>query len=206
MDVASLEHKLDALAASYLATERLPCLSFALIKDKEVVLRKELGGPQQAIEAGLASDEEPAFMMMSCTKVMTAVAALQLHEQGLWSLEDPVSKFLPSFANLPGVLSKDATPEEHGELEPLASPLTMRLLLTHTSGLSYDILSNLTDKRPNPVAAMYAAVQSAPSLRAQADIIAGLPLVAQPGTTWNYSMGLDVVRALHSQSALSPVV
>lgn len=195
MDIAALDQKLDALAASYLPTERLPCLSFALIKRNDVVLRKELGGPQQPIEAGLAEREEPAFMMMSCTKVVTAVAALQLLEQGLWSLEDPVSKFLPKFADLPGVLSQDATVEDPGELEALASPLTMRMLLTHTSGLSYDILSTLTDGRPNPVAATYAAVNAAPSLRAQADLIAGYPLVAQPGTTWNYSMGVDVMGA-----------
>lgn len=61
------------------------------------------------------------------------------------------------------------------------------------SGLSYAILPTLTDGRPNPVAEAYAAVQTAGSLDEVADIIAGIPLVAQPGTTWNYSMGIDVM-------------
>ena len=128
-------------------------------------------------------------MMMSCTKVVTAVAALQLLEQGKWALEDPVSQHLPAFASIPGVVSK----EEGGDLEPLASPITMRMLLTHTSGLSYDILPALTDGRPNPVANNYTAVQAAATLTEVADIVAGIPLVAQPGSTWNYSMGIDIM-------------
>ena len=70
-------------------------------------------------------------MMMSCTKVVTAVAALQLLEQGKWALEDPVSKYLPAFASSPGVIPKNGD----GDLEPLSSPITMRMLLTHTSGM-----------------------------------------------------------------------
>ena len=61
------------------------------------------------------------------------------------------------------------------------------------SGLSYDILPNLTDGRPNPVAEAYGAVQTANSLEEVANIVAGIPLVAQPGTTWNYSMGIDIM-------------
>jgi CubicO group peptidase (beta-lactamase class C family) len=72
-------------------------------------------------------------MMMSCTKVVTAVAALQLLEQGKWALEDPVSDYLPAFANVPGVISK----QDRSDLEPLSTPVTMRMLLTHTSGTQW---------------------------------------------------------------------
>jgi CubicO group peptidase (beta-lactamase class C family) len=61
------------------------------------------------------------------------------------------------------------------------------------SGLSYHILPTLTDGRPNPVAEAYAAVQTAASLEEVADIVASIPLVAQPGSTWNYSMGVDIM-------------
>jgi CubicO group peptidase (beta-lactamase class C family) len=196
-DLERLSKQLDAWAAGYLDAERLPCLAVAVTKGNDVVLRKEFGSAQQPLASGLGPEEEASFLMMSCTKVVTAVAALQLLEQGMWALEDPVSKHLPAFAACPGVISADATAAELGELEPLASPLTMRMLLTHTSGLSYDIMPALADGRPNPLAARYAAakLEGEGSLRETADRIATLPLVAQPGTTWNYSMGIDVMGA-----------
>ena len=128
--------------------------------------------------------------MMSCTKVVTTVAALQLYEQGLWTLDDEVTKFLPNFQSIPGVY-----PEKEGSaLEPMERPITMRMLLTHTSGLSYSILQTLSDGRPNPVARSYArAVDRCTTLAEMVDAVATLPLVAQPGSTWNYSMGIDVI-------------
>jgi CubicO group peptidase (beta-lactamase class C family) len=193
MEMEGLEEKLDAWASGYLEAERLPCLAVAVTKGNEVVLRKEYGSAAQPLPAGLGPAEEASYMMMSCTKVVTAVAALQLLEEGKWALEDPVSKFLPKFAGCPGVISKAASAQDLGPLEPLAGPITMRMLLTHTSGLSYAIIPALTDKRPNPVAGLYAAVAGAATLAEVADAVAGLPLVAQPGSTWNYSMGVDVM-------------
>ena len=78
----ALEAKLDAWAAGYLSTNRLPCLSLAISRGGDVLLRKDWAGPQQPLAADCAgAADEPVYMMMSCTKVVTAVAALQLWEQ-----------------------------------------------------------------------------------------------------------------------------
>ena len=198
MDLAALEQQLNSWAEGYLAAGRLPCIAVALTRGSgEILLRKEYGSSSQPLTAGLSPEEEASYMMMSCTKVVTAAAALQLLEQGMWALEDPVEKYLPAFANIPGVIRADEkgvfSPDGQTDLDPVRRKITMRMLLTHTSGLSADFMPTLTDGRPNPVALAYSTVQACPTLAAQVDVIAGLPLVAQPDTTWNYSMGVDVM-------------
>ena len=113
-----------------------------------------------------------------------------LFEEGHFLLSDPISKFLPEFAEMRVYLG-----EKDGKVqtEP-ARPITIHYLLTHTSGLSYDFFSSR-------VARMYkdAGVKgSAPgakqrSLAEWCESLAKLPLVAQPGTEWNYSVGMDVL-------------
>lgn len=125
-----LEERLDAWAKGYLDAKRLPCLAVAVTQGNQVTLRKDYGSAAQPLTPGLGPEQEASYMMMSCTKVVTAVAALQLLEQGKWALEDPVSNYLPTFGSIPGVVSK----QDSGRLEPVATPITMRMLLTHTSG------------------------------------------------------------------------
>mmetsp|Transcript_59004 Transcript_59004/g.182957 ORF Transcript_59004/g.182957 Transcript_59004/m.182957 type:complete len:349 (+) Transcript_59004:220-1266(+) len=112
---------------------------------------------------------------------------MQLYERGLWRLDDEVSKFIPSFAAVPGVAKGKGK-----DLEPLARPIVMRDILTHTSGISYSVLPVLRDGRPNPMARKLAKAEKAETLAEVIDAAAAVPLVHQPGETWSYSMGIDV--------------
>jgi CubicO group peptidase (beta-lactamase class C family) len=131
--------------------------------------------------------EETIFRVFSMTKPIVTVTAMKLVEEGKLSVDDPVSKYLPEYANLT-VMQAD------GSSKPATTPMLVRHLMSHTSGLIYGFI------QPNtPLGKLYAAAgEGDPSktAREQAKIFAGLPLAAEPGAAWNYSRSTDVLGAV----------
>jgi len=119
------------------------------------------------------------------TKPVTSVAAMMLVEDGLLSLDAELASVIPEFAG--------AEVYESGATRPPDRPILIRDLLTHTSGLTYGIFGD------SPVDSMYnRALYGAPTgsrrdLEERVDVIASLPLVADPGDRWVYSMSTDVL-------------
>jgi CubicO group peptidase (beta-lactamase class C family) len=142
------------------------------------------------IERGLPVERDTLWRIYSMTKPITSVAAMVLHEQGAFELKDPVSKFLPAFGDLRVYRSGSSA-------NPATAPAseTMRIwhLLTHTSGLTYGF------HHAHPVDAMYRNAGfewgSPPGLDLDGccNLWAGLPLVFEPGTEWNYGVSTDVL-------------
>ena len=127
------------------------------------------------------------FRLYSMSKPVTGVAMMMLFEEGKWRLDDPVSRYVPEFAKLKVYTGKndDGTPK----LEDARRSMTMRELMTHTGGLGYVLNSN------NPVDKMIIdanILNPMASLQAMIDGLAKMPLLAQPGTRWSYSIGVDV--------------
>jgi methyl acetate hydrolase len=119
------------------------------------------------------------FRIASMTKAITSTAALQLVEQGRFAIEDPVEKYLPQFSKVPVVESFDAATGNY-KLRPAARAVTVRHLLTHTSGLGYPFTDPVTrDFKPRP----------------GEDYPVG-PLVFDPGERWLYSTSIDWVGRL----------
>jgi len=140
--------------------------------------------------------EETIFRIFSMTKPIVTVAAMSLVEDGKLSVDDPVSKFLPEYANLT-VMQAD------GSTKPAQTPMLVRHLMSHTSGLIYGFIQTTT-----PLGKAYAAAgEGDPSktARDQAKIFAGLPLAAEPGTAWNYSRSTDVLGAVIEVAAGQPL-
>ena len=143
------------------------------------------------VEAGLPMETDTIFRLYSQTKPVTGAAIMMLFEEGHFLMTDPIAEYLPEFAEMAVYLG-----EQNGEVqtEP-AGPITIRQLATHTAGLTYGFF-------PTPVGQMYAEVLDAPtdtspdSLEAWVAALAELPLVAQPGTEWHYSVGMDVLGRL----------
>jgi CubicO group peptidase (beta-lactamase class C family) len=140
----------------------------------------------QDIAAGIPMQEDTIFRIYSMTKPVTGVAMMILYEQGLWGLDDPVSKFVPQFAGL-----EVGVEGENGELSrvPADHPMTMRELMTHTGGLSYGFFSE------SAVDTMYVqanVVDVGTSLATMIDKLARIPLRQQPGSLWHYSVSVDV--------------
>ena len=145
---------------------------------------------ERDVEAGLPVETDTLFRIYSMTKPITSVAAMMLHEQGAFELRDPVSRFIPAFADL---RVYRGGPTLRPVTEPATEPVRIWHLLTHTSGLTYGF------HHTDPVDAMYRAAGfewSTPrgmDLAACCDRWASLPLLFQPGSEWAYSVATDVL-------------
>ena len=142
------------------------------------------------LEAGLPVETSTLWRIYSMTKPVTSVAAMMLYEEGAFELTDPVSAFIPSFADVRVYAAgSDARPVT----VPAAEPVRIWHLLTHTAGLTYGW------HRVHPVDARYRADGFEWGSPAGLDLAqcveawAGQPLLFQPGTEWNYSVATDVL-------------
>jgi CubicO group peptidase (beta-lactamase class C family) len=120
----------------------------------------------------------------SCTKLLAAVCALQCVERGQFTLDEPVSTVLPELAN-PQIVRKDESAPDGYTLTPAKNPITLRLLLTHTSGVAYEW--------GDPGLAAWRAKQPPVPLekRGYTTTTFGIPLLFEPGEGWVYGGGLD---------------
>jgi CubicO group peptidase (beta-lactamase class C family) len=129
--------------------------------------------------------KDTIFRDYSMTKPVTGVAMLILYEQGKWLPSDPISKFIPEFANLKVFAGLDST-DKTILVNPDHAP-TMHELMTHTAGFSYG-------DGDGPVDDMYQKlnIRHAESLQKMIDGLAQVPLNYQPGTKWRYSLSMDI--------------
>jgi len=118
------------------------------------------------------------------TKPVTSVAAMMLYEEGRFRLDDPVEKYIPEFRNLKVFTSED---QDGIKVADPVRPMTVRDLLTHTSGLCYG-----ADKTPVDSLYRVAWLHQATS-REMIYKLSGIPLLYQPGTRWKYSISTDVL-------------
>jgi methyl acetate hydrolase len=151
----------------------------ALITDREHVLYQSAFGVAD-VATGRPLTSDALFRIASMTKPVTAVALMQLVEQGRIGLDDPASKYLPELAELKVIESFDATTGAY-QVRPAARPALVKHFLTHTSGLAYPFTSAIwRDFKP----------------RADETYPFGGPLLFDPGERWHYSTGMDVVGRL----------
>jgi CubicO group peptidase (beta-lactamase class C family) len=142
-------------------------------------------------EARIPLRVDHIFRVFSNTKLITSCAALLLLEEGKFRLDDPIEKFIRQLANRrvlrPGATSLDDT-------EPAKRSITIRDLLRHSSGLSYGFF--------DPGTVIFKAYNErgvhnpATTLADMVDVLADLPLIYHPGTSWEYSLSIDVVARL----------
>jgi CubicO group peptidase (beta-lactamase class C family) len=142
------------------------------------------------VEAGMPVETDTVWRLYSMTKPVTSVAAMMLYEEGAFELTDPVSAFIPSFADVRVYAGgSDLRPVT----VPATEPVRIWHLLTHTAGLTYGF------HRVHPVDALYRGAGfewSTPrgiDLAQACDMWADLPLLFQPGAEWNYSVATDVL-------------
>ncbi|MEH6405240.1 MAG: serine hydrolase domain-containing protein [Sneathiella sp.] len=139
-------------------------------------------------EANIALRDDHIFRVFSNTKLVTSMAVLMLLEEGHFALDDPIEKYIPQLGNRQ-VLRPGAT--DGNDTEPAKSSITIRQLMTHTSGLSYGFLDPGT-----LIFSLYAKSgvnNVATPLSGMIDALEDLPLVFHPGTSWEYSLATDVL-------------
>jgi CubicO group peptidase (beta-lactamase class C family) len=180
--------RIDRHFARYVDDGRLPGWLVTVSRHGRLAYVSRYGS--RDLEAGLPVEPDTVWRIYSMTKPVTSVAAMMLYEEGAFELTDPVSAFIPSFAGA-GVYAGGSDLRQ--VTVPATEPVRIWHLLTHTSGLTYGF------HRVHPVDALYRAAgfewayPRGMDLAGACDIWAGLPLLFQPGTEWNYSVSTDVL-------------
>jgi CubicO group peptidase (beta-lactamase class C family) len=173
----------------YVDGDLLSGCSSAVLVGRDLVDVSCIGWADKEARVPLRVDH--IFRIFSNTKLVTSCAALLLFEEGRFQFDDPIERFIPQLANRrvlrPGATSLDQT-------EPAVRPITIRHLLSHSSGLSYGLL--------DPGTLIFKAYNErkvnnpATTLAEMIDVLADLPLAYHPGTSWEYSVAIDVLARL----------
>jgi len=171
--------RVNTMAQAYVDAGKFPGMVTMVSRGGKIVQFEAFG--QRGVDDDSPMQKDDLFRIYSMTKPITAVAIMQLYEQGKFHLNDPIAKFVPELAEL-----KVLTAE--GEQVPADSPITMHQLLTHTAGFSYGFPTG------DPIDALYreAKLFQAKDLDEFAARLASLPLKFQPGAQWHYSVAVDV--------------
>ncbi|MFF9220747.1 serine hydrolase domain-containing protein [Streptomyces viridosporus] len=187
LDPGALE-RLDRHCARWVDEGRLPGFLLAVARGGRVAHLTTYGA--RDVAAGLPVRSDTLWRIYSMTKPVASVGALTLAEEGRLSLDDPVGRHLPAFAE-PRVYEGGSG--DGVRTRPAAGPLLVRHLMTHTAGLTFGFYHT------HPVDALYRAaglessVVPGASLAETVDLYARLPLQFDPGTQWNYSVASNVL-------------
>lgn len=142
---------------------------------------------QRSREEDLPFSRDTVTRIYSMTKPVTAVALMMLVERGLLHLDALVSQFIPSFGEMKALIPGA---EHIGQTVPAPTP-TLHQLMTHTAGLSYPFNLGVLAQAMDSEDMIFRANQG--PLADMADRVAALPLAFQPGTRWEYSVGMDII-------------
>jgi len=175
--------RVSALMQKYVDDSKLPGMIAMVSRHGKIIYNENFG----SMDDGKTMQSDAIFRIASMTKPITSVAIMILYDEGRFQLDDPVSKYIPEFNHLKVFSGID----EHGmKLTDPVRPMTIRNLLMHTSGLA-------SGGEDNPVDSVYRAVElSDGTLKDMILKLAGIPLLYQPGTRWNYSRSSDVLAYL----------
>ncbi len=175
---------LDAAMRKSVDDGKVRGVSTLLVKDGKVINYDQYGIRRAADQAPVT--EDTIFRIYSMSKPVTGVALMTLYEDGAFSLDDPITKFVPELAGLKVFEGYDDAGERI--LVNADRPATMRELMSHTAGFAYGLFSD------DPVNKMFAEAEvlRAPDLDTYISRLATVPLLYQPGTNWAYSTAVDV--------------
>src|SRR6478672_11737854 len=173
----------------YVDGNLLSGFSSAVLVGRDLVDVKCIGWADKEAQILLRADH--IFRVFTNTKLIASCAALLLFEERRFRLDDPIERFIPQLANR-RVLYRNAT--SLNQTEPADRPITIRHLMSHSSGLSYGLLDpgtlifNAYNERK--------VINPATTLAEMMDVLAELPLAYHPGTSWEYSVAIDVLARL----------
>jgi CubicO group peptidase (beta-lactamase class C family) len=172
-----------------IATGKFPGAILLIQQHGKPVYSENFGVRDVATELPMSADT--IFRLYSMSKPITSVAAMMLVEDGKLRLDDPVSKYIPAFADAKvGVEKRGVDGTVTLVREPLDRPVTIEDLLRHTSGLTYGFYGGNLVRRLYSQANIFNGDLTNAEL---AERIAALPLAEQPGTSWDYGHSTDVL-------------
>jgi CubicO group peptidase (beta-lactamase class C family) len=172
-----------------IANGKIPGAILLIQQHGKPVYHEFFGVRDVATKAPMTDDT--IFRLFSMSKPITSVVAMQLIEEGKLKLDDPVAKYIPSFANVKvGVENKAADGTKTLELVAPTRPPTVLDLMRQTSGITYGFYGSSLVRKAYAAADIYAGD---PDNAEFAERIAKLPLAEQPGTLWDYGHSTDIL-------------
>ncbi|MCX2431072.1 serine hydrolase domain-containing protein [Pedobacter sp. GR22-10] len=184
-------HQIDQLFKQYLDSGWIKGITANISVDGKTVYSKAFGN-----QIGRPFKTDDILRIASQTKAITSVAVMMLLEEGKFSLDDPISKYLPTFKN-PQILDKFNPKDTTYTTKPAKGEITIRELLTHTSGLGYAQIGSPEMQAIYAKADISAGfVNHKKLLETDIDKLGKLPLSFEPGQKWQYSLGMDVLGRL----------
>lgn len=187
-------NRIDSLVNAYVKSDREKGVVTLIVKDNQLVQYKGYGYADAELKTPMKPDA--LFRIMSQTKAITSVGIMILYEQGKLLLDDPVGKYIPEFTNQE-VLDKFNASDTTYTTVPAKRNITIRDLLTHTSGIDYAAIGS------NTMQAIYAKA-GIPSglgyfnadLLTEMKKLGKLPLAFQPGERFQYGLNSDLLGCL----------
>ncbi len=186
--------RMDAVINDYIKQGKQAGVAVLVARNGRIVYHKAYG--QDDMEAGTPLKRDAIFRVASQTKAIASIGLMMLFEEGKFLLDDPVSTYIPAFKTMT-VLDKYNEKDTTYTTVPAKRPITIRQLLTHTSGISYPSIGTkeavaiyAKNRIPSGIGTPDGTLEDAMNR------LAALPLMFQPGDRWSYGLSVDVVGRL----------
>ncbi len=184
--------KIDNMLQQHIQEENLPGIVALIARNGKIVFHKAYG--MADVKNKEVMEKDAIFRIASQTKAITATAVMMLWEEGRFKLDDPISKYIPEFGKAE-ILDTFNESDSTYTTKPAKNQITIRDLLTHTSGLGYGVIDG--DDRFKKIYAKAGITDLFTTknitIGESVKKLAKLPLHHEPGEAWTYSEGLDVM-------------
>ena len=178
--------RINELIQQAIRVRNIPGAVALVARKGQTVYFNSLG--MKSLETQTPYEKDDIFVVASMTKAITTVALMMLYEEGKFSMDTPVWDFIPEFKKIT-VLDKFDKAQATFSSKPLKKPLTIRHLLTHTSGIGYAFL----DSRLKALSTKLGGIAPYKTLKDNMSFFSQLPLLHQPGESWTYGYGTDII-------------
>ena len=179
-------NRINELLQQAIRVRNIPGAVALVARRGQAVYFNSLG--MKSLETQRSNEKDDIFVAASMTKAITSVALMTLYEEGKFSLDTPISDFIPEFKNASVINEFDKETLSFRSI-PLIKPITIKHLLTHTSGIGYAFL----DKRLKALSTKFGGISPRKNLKDNMQFFTQLPLLHQPGESWTYGYGTDVL-------------
>ncbi len=180
--------RIDSMLYESIRHKQIPGAVALVARNGKIVYHKAFGTANH--ETGRAFKSDDIFRIASQTKAITATAVMMLWEEGKFRLDDPISSYIPEFGN-PQILNTFNEADSSYTTTPAGNPITIRHLLTHTSGIAYGSIDR--DDRFKKIFSKAGMIDLSSTIEDNVKKLATLPLHYAPGERYTYSYSMDVL-------------
>jgi CubicO group peptidase (beta-lactamase class C family) len=184
----SSDHYIDDYLSGEISSGHLKGVHGLVYQDGQILYDRAFGNRDEETHDPMKGNEE--YFIQSMTKPIISVALMTLYEEGKFSLDDPIDKYLPEFSN-PTIINNPGEGLKSGS-HPAKSRITIASLLSHTSGMSHGLTTVAYDKEIRSAVTDPAIT----TIEQRVKALAKLPLMYEPGSKWNYSFSTDLLSRL----------